>query len=150
MAPTVLDPLAGALVDLLEALDVSEQVKGYKWEPGMTGFDRLPAAVVGIPSVQRVGVDEPESQLGSRDWFVSYPVDVYVRLDNSPAAAALAVEIVEALIVSIDTESLQAADGTVLDAKVTQSEPVLDLTDTAQPLLRYDCTVEIFKLVDQT
>ena len=142
-----LDPLADDLVALVEALNTSQTVKGYKWEPGMTGFDALPACVVGLPSVGRVGVDEPESQLGTRDWFIDYPLDLYFRLDHSGDASALAVEVVDALVVSVDTESLQAADGTVLDAKLVSAEPVLDLTDQAQPLLRYETTLRVWKLV---
>ena len=145
-----LDTLAGRIVTLVEALGTSQTVKGYQWEPGMTGFDTLPACVVGLPTIGRVDIDEPDSQLNDRDWFITFPLDLYFRLDNSSDAADLAVEVVDALIVSVDSESLQTADPRVFDAKLVSSEPVLDLSDQAQPLLRYECQLRVWYFVAQT
>jgi hypothetical protein len=117
---TTLEPLATAVAALLRALSVSEGLTAYAHDPGFAGLDALPCAVVGIPTIGRVGLDQSESQLGSRDWFVTFPVTLYFDLADATATATLAIEYVEAFIKSVDTESLQAADGTVLDSKVTR------------------------------
>jgi hypothetical protein len=143
---TTLEPLALAVAALLRALSVSEGLTAYAHDPGYAGLDSIPCAVVGIPTLGRVALDEPESQLGSRDWFVTFPVTLYFDLADATATSQLAIEYVEAFIKSVDTESLQAADGTVLDSKVTRAEPA-EFVDTHRPLLAYECDLEIWKLV---
>lgn len=146
MPSTILEPLATAVATLLGNLSVTPTLKAYAHDPGYSGLDSIPCAVVGIPTLGRVGLDESESQLGSRDWFVTFPVTLYFDADVATDVAKRAIEYVEKFIVSIDTESLQAADGTVLDSKVTRCEPV-EIVDTHRPLLAYECDLEIWKLV---
>ena len=146
MPSTTLEPLAVAVANLLGGLSVSEGLKAYAHDPGFAGLDALPCAVVGIPRLGRVGVDQPESQLGARDWFVTFPVTLYFDIADATATAKLALEYVEAFIKQVDSESLQASDGTVLDSKVTSAEPA-EIVNTHRPLLAYECDLEIWKLV---
>jgi hypothetical protein len=143
---TTLEPLATAVAALLRALSVSQGITAYAHDPGFAGLDALPCAVVGIPTVGRVGIDQSESQIGGRDWYVTFPVTLYFDLADATATAKLAIEYVEAFIKSVDTESLQASDGTVLDSRVTRSEPA-EIVNTHRPLLAYECDLEIWKLV---
>lgn len=147
MASTVLSPTADLIVTVINGLTTSETVKATRWDPGTgTGFDKLPAASVGVPTIRRVGVDQPESQIGSRDWEITYPVIFYIDLGEARYAQALAVEIVEAFIKAIDTNTLQASDGSIVDAKVTEAAPA-EYVDDARPLLAYETTLELLKLV---
>lgn len=146
MPSTTLEPLATSVATLLGALSVSEGITAYAHDPGYAGLDALPCAVVGIPTIGRVGTDQPESQLGARDWFVTLPVTLYFDIADATATAKLAIEYVEAFIKSVDTESLQSGDGSILDSKVTRCEPA-EIVNTHRPLLAYECDLEIWKLV---
>ena len=146
MASTTLSPTADLIVAVINALTTSETVTATRWDPGMAGFDKLPAAAVGVPTIRRVGVDQPESQIGSRDWEITFPVTFYIDLAEAGYAQALAVEIAEAFIKAIDTESLQSSDASIIDAKVTESHPA-EYVDDARPLLAYETTLELLKLV---
>ena len=148
MPSTTLEPLAQSVATLLGGLSVSEGITAYAHDPGFAGLDSLPCAVVGIPKIGRVSVDQSESQLGTRDWFVTFPVTLYFDLADATATAKLALEYVEAFIKQVDTESMQAADGTVLDSKVTNAEPA-EIVNAHRPLLAYECDLEIWKLVPE-
>lgn len=149
MPSTTLEPLANAIATQIATLSLTladEPLKAYPHDPGYAGLDVIPCAVIGIPAITRVGVDQPESQLGARDWFIEWPVNLYFDIADPVFTSQQAIETVEAFIKLIDTESLQAADGTVLDAKVTESVPV-EYVDQARPLMVYECKLEIWKLV---
>lgn len=149
MTSTTLDPLSTAVANAIATVNLSlgaGTLKAYAHDPGYAGLDTLPCAVVGVPTIGRVGTDESESQLGTRDWFISYPVSLYFDLADATFTSRQAAEAVEAFIKLIDTESLQAADGTVLDAKVTECVPT-EHVDPSRPMLVYECTLEIWKLV---
>jgi hypothetical protein len=75
---TVIVPLADALKQMLEGLDFAPAVKAYRWAPSMVAT--VPAAVIDIPEVRRTGIDEPEEQLGSDDWTLTFPVELLVDL----------------------------------------------------------------------
>lgn len=146
MPSTTLEPLAAAVAALITSLTTATSVKAYAHDPGYAGLDSLPCGVVGLPAITRTGVDESESQLGARDWFCEFPVSLYFDLADPTFTSKQAIETVEAFIKLVDTESLQAADGTVLDAKVTEAVPV-EIVDKDRPMVAYECKLEIFKLV---
>jgi hypothetical protein len=144
MASTILDPIADVLVLELAALTVlGDSVKGYLWSPRQ--MTKVPAGVVEIPSVGRVGPDEAESQLSSDDWNVTYPVVLYVDATRADTSQAALVEFLEDFIAAIDANP--SLTNTVLDAKVLSAEPFLDLTEQARPLVGYECEVAVLKLV---
>lgn len=138
MASTILDPVADAIEDLIDGISLN----GHKWTPKDLGA--VPAGVVGLPRGNRVGVDEAESQLGSEDWYLTYPTALFFDLSEAQFSQAQAVEKLEAFISAIDDNPTLA--GTVLDAKVTNFEAEI-VQDTNRPLLSYVCDVEVLKPV---
>jgi hypothetical protein len=144
---TVIVPLADALHALLEGLDFQPTVKAYRWAPSMVGD--VPAAVIDIPEVRRTGVDEPEEQLGSDDWTLTYPVELLVDLAVAETAQTRAVELLEAFIAAVDANP-SLGFPIVDDSKVTAGTPSFDLSDQARPLLTYDCEVEVLVRVPTT
>jgi hypothetical protein len=146
MPSTTLEPLAQDIADLISGLAFSQGLKVYAHDPGYAGLDELPCAVLSVPDIRRVGMDEPESQLYTRDWFITIPIILYFDLHDATATSILAIEYVEALIKGIDTEALQAGDATVEDAKVVEASPT-EIVDTKRPMLAYECSLEIYKLV---
>lgn len=139
MASTIIDPVAEALKNVVDAI---ANVSGEKWAPKDIGT--TPAAVVGLPRGNRVEVDGAESQLGSEDWYMTYTVALYFDLSEAKFSQAQAAEIVEAVISAVDDNP--DLSGTVLDAKVTNFEPEV-IDDRNRPLLSYVLDVDVLKLV---
>lgn len=146
MASSILDPTAALIATVLSGLAVTPAVKSYATDPGFAGLDSLPAGVVGIPQVERGDVEERESQLGSNDWRITYPVALCFDLNDTATAQAQATQTVEAFIKAIDTATLSVSDATIEDAKVVSAVPD-EVEDGARPLLVYDCRLVVFKFV---
>lgn len=144
----ILDPVAqkiAAVITGLAGLQLTATVKGEKWEPEIGGL-QLPCGVVGLPSFDRTPLDDPEGQLGARDWYLDYPVELLVDLSKPRDDSAKVAEIVEAFILAIDTDTLTAQDGSILVARVVNGAPV-EYLDAARPMLGYVVTVQVHKLV---
>lgn len=133
MASTVIDPIAAGIKTVAAAVTAtgSVTVKAFKWAPNAGDTDRLPAAVVYTPRLQRtaVGPDIPETQLGTRDLLLDFPVHFYFDADDREFAAAQIAEVIEGFINAIDA-SLHVGNGLNLteaeDAKVTEAdEPIV-------------------------
>lgn len=143
MSSTTLSPIATALKTKLETLTAStEAVKGHAKPP--RELDACPCGVVEIPTIERIDPDEAESQLGTNDWHIVFPVTLYVDLSEADYSIGQAIEFVEAWIKAIDADP--QLSGTVLDCKVTSAEPLV-IDDTARPLLAYETSVAIWALV---
>lgn len=151
MASTVLDPLANLLVAKIQALVVTytsgstATFTGYKWMP--KDFDAPPVGVVGTPEVERVGVDQPELQMGSSNWIITFPVSLYVDLSEPTQAQSVSVQAAEALIHAIDMDP--QLSGNCDDAKVRRVTPFVEF-QRGRPLLGYECEVELMKQVPYT
>lgn len=146
MASTTIQPTADLIATVVSGLTVTPTVKSYRWDIGTAGLDALPAAIIGIPEVRRIAVEDFESQLGTRDWHMTFPIHIYVDLAEAVAAQIQAVAIVEAFIKAVDTDTLQAQDATIIDAKVIEAIPA-EYVDAARPMLAYECRLELLKLV---
>ena len=146
MTSTTVQPTADLIAAVLAGLAVTPTVKSYRWDIGMAGLDALPAAIIGIPEVRRIAVEGFESQLGSRDWHLTYPIHIYVDLAEAVTAQVQVVDILEAFIKAVDTDTLQAQDATIIDAKVIEAIPA-EYVDAARPMLAYECRLELLKLV---
>jgi hypothetical protein len=145
---TTLDDVADKIVAELDGLTFTDgggttaTCKSYKWNP--RAYDQLPVGTVGMPEVRRVGPDEAESQLGSDDWFLDYPVELAVALEEAVYAQATAISFLDAFIAAIDAN--QTLTSTVLDAKVVEAIPFAE-EDRNRPILGFECTVRVWKLV---
>src|SRR4051794_32883300 len=94
VASSVLDPIAGAIATVIGALSVSPSVRGTHWDPGVSGIDALPTGIVGLPRIVRTGLDKADSQLGSKDWTITYPVALIFDLSEAQYSQAQAAEVV--------------------------------------------------------
>lgn len=111
LAPTIV-AVAQAIVDRANTEFATEPAR--LWDPGMSG-QRLPAILL-TPPVE-VDAATNRSEIGSRDWFASYPAVVVVGADNLQSAQLAAVEMVEQLTFSLDDE--RTLDGLVDECRVT-------------------------------
>jgi hypothetical protein len=148
---TLIEPLADILTSTLESITLTAgtstiAVKGYRWAPQQ--LSKVPAGVVEIPTIRRSEVDEGETELGSDDWWIAYPVILYVEWTGTPDRdMQRAVELLEEWIAAIDGNP---TDGTpfdqvagVDDAKVVSADPDIDITEQERPLLRYVTEVQV-------
>jgi hypothetical protein len=142
---TVFDPVAQKLVDVINGIGatgaVTKAATGYKW--GRVELDATPAGVVALPDFRRTGVEQKESQLGSNDWWLTYPVLLAVDLDEAVAAQGVVIDLLEAFIAAVDANP--SLSNTVLDSKVTDGTPYIE-THKGRPLVGYECHVEALKL----
>lgn len=157
---TWVDPIAQALVDVaagLSGLANDATVKGILWAPRDT--DVRPAAVVEMPGIERVNADEAESQMGTRDARLSFPVAFYFDLSEDVAfSQAQAVEVVEAFVDAIDAATnagqplapdALGAGVIVIDAKTSVDPPEIFPPDasSARPSIRYVCRTEVLAFI---
>jgi hypothetical protein len=146
MTSTILQPLSDLVASTIENLATDEPVSAYATDPGLAGIDRLPVAVTGLPTLDRVDVDSPESQFGSYDWTVTLEVTFLFDLGDTNTAQEQALDTIEKFVSSVDAAALSATDASIVDAKVTRSEPA-EIVDAARPMLSYVCTLRVLKLV---
>lgn len=152
----VIDTLAQTLADTIDGLSVTftdgdaiehadVAVKAYKWAPrDLDGTG--PWGVVEMPAVNRIGLDERESQLGTLDWTVEFPVVFYCALDEARYAQAQIVAVIEEWISAIDDNPF-SADATVDDISVIDAGPPEIVDDQARPVVVYPTTVQLLKFV---
>ena len=151
----VLDTLAQTLADTIDDMSVTftdgnnashtTAVKGYKWAPrDLDGAG--PWGVIELPTVTRIGLDEAETQVGTKDWAVEFPVVFYIPLDEAAYAQALATAVVEDWLTAIDDNPF-TADATVDDITVTDAGPAEIDADSSRPVVIYPTTVQLMKFV---
>ena len=144
MSSSILKPINQLVANAIANLSTTPSVTAYATDPGLAGIDALPAAVCGLPTVQRTEPDQGESQLGSYDWNVQIPVVFLFDLADAATATQEALDVLEAFIKTIDTGTLSVSDPLIVDAKVTSSQPG-EVVDNARPMLTYDCQVQILR-----
>jgi hypothetical protein len=144
---TTIEPVAAALVGLINTVTVtagsgSVTLVGYQQEP--KEFDRLPAGTVSTPEITRVPVGEPELQMGSTEWHLSYRVSLYFEITDPVETQSQMKEAVEAFIKAVDANG--QLGGLADDSKVTNSVPFYE-DNRNRPLVGYECTVMVLKMV---
>lgn len=140
---TLIDPVAQALKALLEGLDVDPGVKAY-WPAPKLMDGTGPWAVVELPRLRRTGTDEAETELGSDDWYLSFPVILYVALSDAKRDQARLLDLLEAAIKAID-DNPSLGIVTVDDTSLIAGDPFFDLTEQARPLIAYECELEVWR-----
>ena len=144
MSSTRFLPVAEIIAAAGEQVTLVE--KSYATDPGMAGLTKLPALVVGFPTLRRVGVEQSESEVGRNDWRISFPVALYVDLRKLDDTADRILEALEELVEIIDDPDTWDADPSIIDWALTVAEPV-EILDESRPLMSYECRVELLKLV---
>lgn len=144
MSSTLFLPIAEIIAGAGDQVDLVK--KAYARDPGMAGMTQLPALVVGFPTLRRQGVEEPESEVGSNDWRLSYPVSLFFDLHKAEVTAERILEALEQLVEAIDNPDTWEADQSIIDWALTVAEPV-EILDESRSLMSYECRVELLKLV---
>lgn len=125
-------------------------------EPGA-----LPAVMFDMTTIRRVEPDEGDSQLGSRDWHIELPIEIYVDANENvqdPAVAqALAERLACQLIATIDNDPTMGNWGdngglyNGVEAVIQSVEPFVGaLSGSANPVLGYDAVLHAFLLAPET
>lgn len=150
----LLDGLATTLQTLIDGMTVSftasgdshtSTVKAFAWAPqDLDGHG--PWAVIQLPSIQRTAVNAAETQLGSVDWWVSFPVEFYFELTKPAYSQAQAVNTIEAFINAVDADN-SLGDPEIIDAKVTQVDLPLIIDDAPRVQINYPTVLELHRIV---
>ena len=140
MASVLIEPVADALQAKLAAITLQgAAVKAYTWAPAR--LDRVPAAVIEAPDVSRRDIEGAESQLGSNDWLLTFPVTLYVQLDEPVAAQTAAVDGLEQFVQAVDADAGLGIAG-VIESRVVTGEPAV-IEEQKRALYAYECRVEV-------
>lgn len=159
MASTWITPIGQALADVasgIAGLTDGVTVKGILWAPRDT--DVRPAAVVEMPSIDRVAADEGESQIGTRDARLRFPVAFYFDLSEDVTYSQdQAAEVIEAFVDALDAAveagplSPQQLSGDVIivDAKTSVDPPEIfpPEASSGRPVIRYVCRAEVLAFI---
>lgn len=144
MPSTVVAPVATQLASVVTGLSVTPAITGYESDPGKSGFPP-PAAVVDLPTLRFPDIDESQVQLGSKDWYMEYPVHFYFDLSVYSESQRQAVLALEAFKKAVDANP--TLNGTAEIARVVRAEPDLaTLRSSGTPVLVYTVTVNVFQL----
>jgi len=144
MASTVVKPIAQNIASLITGLAVTPSMVGVVWGP--RELPQIPCGVVRPPTIGRTEPKGEESQLGSDDWDLSYPVTLYFEFDEASKSQDQAVEIVEAFIKAVDANPDLDTNGIADEASVVSAEPVI-VDDQTRALFAYDCRIVLTTLV---
>lgn len=119
----IVTPPAQALVDIIAGLEVDGlRFTGLLWE--RKSFDQLPVGTVGTPTLRRTDPDEPESQLLTTDWQITYLVNLYFDLDDEAVRQAQMVAALVDFTAAIDADP--SLNSTVFDSAVIEAVPFVE------------------------
>lgn len=146
MASTLINPIGAALKTQLEAITFTPTQRVY-W-PAPKRIEKTPALVIDLPTIERIRAEEAEREMGRRDYQMTFGLSLYFSLTDAETAQLRAAEMLELVIARIDAHPTLDLAG-VSDARLFQSEPDIDASDQAKPLLRYRCSVDLVAQVAQ-
>jgi hypothetical protein len=147
MASTVVQPIADSIAAIIDALTFDPPVKAYATPPPMLE-GHGPFAVVEFPTLHRRQLNDGETEIGSNDWFPTYPVVLYVDLKVARRDSERVIALVEQFVLAIDANPGLNND-TVDDSVVTTSDPFI-YVENKRPFLAYECEVQVYKRVPTT
>ena len=120
----------------------------YDHEP--YDFDPTCAITIDGPDFQRRGVDDADSQLGTRDWLLDWTVRVYVRDDDQEYPVQKLREVTAILIATIDNDSTLKGTGVspgVIDAVFQDGQQFSAAVGSAAiRTLGIECSLHVFQL----
>lgn len=134
--------IAQAIADVIEALPLDPPIRAYIDPPATIA--KLPAAVVDLPDFGRREEEEGESEVGSYDWHLTYPVGIYYELNEAGKAHRQIRQAAELFIKAIDQSHELGA--LVTDVVVSGARPEYELGGS-RALIIYECTVKVFCIV---
>lgn len=157
---TVVAELRAIIADVLTAqMPAGTTVLDYhpiRLEPGA-----LPAVCLDMATIRRIDPDEGDSQLGSRDWHIELPIEIYVAANEdvqNPGAAMLRAQALACqLIATIDDDPQLGNWGgngvwSGVQAVIASVEPFIGSLngEGAEPVLGYEAALHAFLLIPET
>jgi hypothetical protein len=137
----LVDGLGERLKEGIEGLDLNPSVKAYKWGAGGAGLDKVPAAIVQIPRIERTGVLQKEDHVGFRDLRMQFEVVFIFDASNVNYFMPKAIETVSAFIDFVDANP--GLNGLAEEAKVTNADPANVEEANSRPRFAYSTTVDL-------
>lgn len=148
MSATKLGLLATAAktaIDAAAIVSLGNALKVYTYEP--RDLDSLPALTIDGPTdFARSEPDEPESQLGSNDWRLTYLVRIYVPLGDPETASDESRAILGQVIAAIDADRTLGGEAD-LDASLADGSRELVADANEREMFLFTCSLRIWALV---
>lgn len=148
MSATKLGLLATAAktaIDAAAIVSLGNALKVYTYEP--RDLDSLPALTIDGPTdFNRTEPDEPESQLGSNDWRLTYLVRIYVACDDPETASTESRAILGQVIAAIDADRTLGGEAE-LDASLADGSRELVADQNEREMFLTTCSLRIWALV---
>lgn len=143
----VIQPIADNLADKCRTIGLN--VPGKTWTLGSVN---PPAAEIELPDLARTAPEEAESQLGSDDWDLEFPVTIWVDLTRPTEAQVRLKDYLEAWIAAVDADrQLADLDVQIVDASVVSAERVYAVGEgRSRGLVGYETVVMVHALVLST
>lgn len=114
----------------------------YDHEPRELDYP-LPAAVLGIPRLERAGLDQAEDELARTTWKAFYPLVIAISHDDPAEGQDDAVGILGQVIGAFDNDPTLGNSAGVIDAMVIDAQPGFTPSDAQRQLVVYSCTVGV-------
>ncbi len=148
MSATKLGAVATAIKTAIDAAAITSRSNAllvYDYEP--RDLDTLPAVTIeGPSSFERTPPDEPESQLGSYDWRLSYTVRIYVAADDPEQAADDSRAILGQVIAAVDADRDLGGEAEI-DSSLSRGELGFTPEDAPRQMAVYECALEVWALI---
>lgn len=141
MTQTVFDPVATELKAVIEGMSLSPVVKVYKWLPRQFS-GAGPFAIIELPDYVGVEPEGVQTQMGTWDWEMTFPVTFYFGHLDTVNAQAASVEYLESFIKAIHAN--QSLNGVADEASVVEAK-ALYLTDDSRSWVAYETQVRVIR-----
>lgn len=150
MSATIFTDVAAAAVAAIDTAAITSlgaTLKVYAYD--LRDLDSLPAVTLNGPvSFTRADPDEPESQLGSADWRMTFDLMLYVALDDPETAATEYRSVLGQVIAAIDADA--TLGGTALiGASVADGALEYAEQEGGRQMAIYRCSLNVWALVAQ-
>lgn len=147
--------VSGVLVD--QAMSGVTVIDGHpvRLEPGS-----LPAVVLDMVTIRRREPGEPDMQLGTWDWYLELPIEIYVAanedVQNPAIASAHAEQLAAQVVCAIDgapqmSNRNQGLLYEIVEAVISQAEPFVGALNgnDNEPVIGYEAPLHAFLLLPE-
>jgi hypothetical protein len=138
------EKLGAIAAAIAERFRTITDINVYEYEP--LGLALSPPCItIGNCDFERSGVEEPESQLGSDDWLLTWAVTLYAPLHEPKKGFSDVRRLIGQAIRAIDAD--QKLGGEVLEAKLTTGDSGFNDEDMNRRLFVVECDLETLALM---
>lgn len=126
-------------------------VARFQTIPGVTVYDhehdgfKPPAIMIGVVDLERVPLEEAETEEGKNDWLQTWAVTAYVTLNDRKTSLTAARRLVGQMVTAIDAD--QTLGGEADEAKLVDAKMGFNDEQSNRRLIVIECEVECLSLV---